>query len=370
MFVKAQHNKQNVSLIAGGHYFGGEENSIEKTTRLVKDLSKIEKVIALNEQVPIVCQFSIFSEGEGFEELFKSVREQISQFYSALDDENSYYGTNTLHDAFTTFKSSYSFYEYEGEIIDLLKKRFGISYRNENHTQKLIKLNKFIKKNMGRLSGKELRILIAKLDHEMNIEKDKKRFEITFNSINTIMDTVDECLFTILQMSQTLKYIQNVLLEIAQEIYQKLNIAFRSFVMPWMIFLSITARLYSITLENMKVVELIYNKFKKWCNCLPTREQVASYLMKEVSIIFLTKTNRMDFPSPFPESLIEFTKNNESSDLSQFLLNESIKKENQELVFSLVEQVKIQKKLSLENASNMSSAPSSTSKKNKQKKKK
>ena len=215
---------------------------------------------------------------------------------------------------------------------------------------------------MNRLSGKELRILIAKIDTEINIERDNKRLEVTFSSINTIMDTVDECLFTILQLSQTLKYIQNVLLEIAQEIYQKLNIAFRSFVLPWMIFLSITARLYSITSENIKIVHLIYNQFRKWSNCLPTREQVASYLTKEVSIIFITGNNRIDFPSPFPETLTDFIENN-NSDISQFLLNECIRNENQELLLSMVEEINIQRKLTFKEQTTKESQKPSKKKK-------
>ncbi|KAG2393635.1 hypothetical protein C9374_007166 [Naegleria lovaniensis] len=342
-------------------------SNVEQATITLRELSKIEKTLALHNDEAIVMQFAIYSDGEKFQQRFLSVRERLNLFYSDLDDDKS---NQSLHDVFTKYKSSYSFYEYEGEIIDLLKKRFGISYRNENHTQKIIKLNKFIKKHMTRLSGKELRKSLARIDEHMVIEKDdsknQKRLEVTFSNCKIILDAVDECLFNILQLSQTLKYIQCVLLEIAQEIYQKLNIAYRTNVMPWMIFQAIIARLYCLTMENMNLINYVYNEMSAWSECLPTREQIATYLMKEVSIIFVSANNRThDFASPFPKSIEDYSTMNENrfTDLKQYLLGEYMSQENQQLMFTMLAEEKIKEKL--DSVSQKTSAPNAKPKKRK-----
>ncbi|KAF0983772.1 hypothetical protein FDP41_007687 [Naegleria fowleri] len=348
------------SSVSSGTRETQEHSTIEQTTKTLKELSKIEKILTLHSDEAIVIQFSIYLEGETFQQRFHSVRERMNLFYSDMDDNKS----NSLHDVFTKYNSNYSFYEYEGEIIDLLKKRFGIAYRNENHTQKIIKLNKFIKKHMHRLSGKELRRSLAKIDENMVIEKDgsknQKRFEVTFSSCKIILDAVDECLFNILQLSQTLKYIQCVLLEITQEIYQKLNMAFRTSVMPWMIFLAITARLYCLTMENINLINHVYNEMSAWSQCLPTREQIAAYLMKEVSMIFVNASNRIhDFASPFPKSIEEYTSTDENryQDLKQYLLGECMSQENQQLILTTLAEDKVKEKLN--SVSQISSPPTS-----------
>ena len=297
----------------------------------LKDIAQIEKTIMLHSEEAVLVQFSVYSEGEEFNNYFRQIRENLNKFYTTEEDKGS------LHDILLKFKASSSFYEYEGEIIELLGNRFGISYRNENHTQKLMKLNKFIKKHMNRLTGKELRKALAVIDEHMIMDQSNKRFEVTFSKSETILDHVDACIYSVLQLAQTLKYIQCVLLEIAQEIYQKLNIVQSSNVLPWMIFLSITARLYSVVSENIQVIHTVYENLIVWSRFLPTRQQIASYLSKDVSIVFVTKNNREGIPSVFPMHLSDYLEEEGTKykDLSQFLLNEYMKQDKQELLVTI-----------------------------------